>query len=469
MNHDTQIVKADVVSGTAVIEPQFKVDRHSKKLCTAPTWRKLHEALYQAEELEETVVAIRMRLEGYPLDGIVAVNKAVDEIFGFTRALGGWNPPVRVNIETGFNRSATFAYGRLNPPAWENGWIEMQVDMENPLSLLITGNIKRKFEPSIKQVLELSKYKIQHESIYRNAAVELDLSYIEKIKQGNRFNPDHCAPRFIDLTQPPALILPRDLEMLLENKVWGRIERPEDFIANGIKIKNGYLLSGKYGTGKTLIATKTAHIAAANDYTYFYLKTPMHFVQAYRMAQIYARSVLFVEDIDGIFGGKRTHEMNMILETLDGLASKNAEVITVFTTNFPEKINEAFMRSGRIDKHIKLRELDAEAAGRFIQHCCGHELHPDVDYDAVGFAFRDLVPADIRGGIDEAKEQAIRQFGREISGKITTEILVTAGEVMRRERELTGGKENEAERDLEIVRHAERIKAPNGGTAVVGK
>jgi hypothetical protein len=458
--------KLIVESGTAQIEPQFVVTRFSKLLCKANSFLKLHEALHQAEALEETIVNVKMRIEGYPLDCIVALNKAIDRTFGYVQALGGWEPPTRISIEIGYNRSETFAYGRLNPPAWERGYIDMTVPEDDPMSLLITGQIKRKFEPSITEVVALAKKIVIEESIYRHSAVELDLDYVEDVEEGNGFNPQKCAPKFIDVSNEVQLILPRDVEHELEADVWGVIERPDAMRKNGIPTKIGVLCSGPYGCGKTLMAAKTARIAAKHGYTYYYLKTPKQFVQAYRLAVKNGRSVLLVEDIDELFGRDRDHQMNNILETMDGIATKDCEVITVFTTNFPERINKAFMRSGRVDNHIRMRTLDAEAASRFIKLLADNKLASDVNYDEVGVAFRDFVAADIRGAISKAKKRAIKMFGDNITNKVSTELLVDAGDAMRKQRDLEHGDgKTIAERDLETVRDAHRIMY-NGEIAV---
>jgi ATP-dependent 26S proteasome regulatory subunit len=152
-----------------------------------------------------------------------------------------------------------------------------------------------------------------------------------------------------------------------------------------------------------------------------------------------------------------TKEMNAILETLDGVTAKNAEVITVFTTNFPEKINGAFLRSGRVDIEIELLPPDAEAAGRFVQHIAGEYLAPDVDLELVGMAFADLVPADITNGINQAKTRAIGVHGADIKGRVDTDMLVIAGEVMKKKTAPRGDGLTQADRDLAVVKASQRI------------
>lgn len=421
-----------IKEGTAQIEPQFKVLRHNIKFVTAQTFKELHKALLQAEELEEQVVEIDFSMEGYPLDCIVQVNRAIWEVYGFSHAkermtFFGPIPPKRLNIKTNLTDSVQVVYGEMAPPAWEGGSLDMSVDMKNPLSLSITGQIKRKFEPAVKSIVRLAEKLIQEKSIYRGNAVELDLNYIVT----GEFDPAHCAPKFINVAKQVNLILPKKIEDKLNHYLWNVIRHPEYFRVNNVPVKTGILLQGEPGTGKTLTAYYTAQIAIENNMTYLYLKgavTAATFLAGYRMAQLYGPSVYFVEDCDVLFGKDRDEEMNRMLETLDGITAKNAEVITIFTTNYPKKLNQAFTRSGRINQQITLTAPDAEAAARFVQLMSARVLAPDVDFEAVGAAFANLVQSDIKNGCNIADQRRIGFIGPDIEGKVTTDDLLFAAD-----------------------------------------
>jgi hypothetical protein len=453
---------SSVTEGTAQVEPQFEVLRFGSRFVRANSYKELHKALLQAEELEEQPVEISFEFDCYPLDGIVAINRALEKVYGFTHAkermtFFGPRPPRRLNIQVALDESVHVVFGEMAPPAWEGGSLNMFVKGASaPLSLGVSGVIKRKFEPSIKEVVETAKMFLNMHSIYRGKAVELDMSYVGT----ENFDPTQCAPRFMDVTKEVTLILPRDIEFELQTEVWDVMKRPDDFRSNGISVKRGVLLKGKFGTGKSLTSYFTAQVAEQSGWTYFYLKTPDKFLPAYKLAQLYSPAVLFVEDCDAIFSGERTKEMNSILETLDGVGAKNAEVITVFTTNFPEKINDAFMRSGRVDIDIELTPPDAEAAGRFVQHIARQFLDPEVNIEEVGNAFADLVPADIVNGINRAKQRAIGKFGADIDGKVTTEMLVIAGEIMQKKSRPRGDGLTQSDRDLAMVKKAHAILQP---------
>jgi mitochondrial chaperone BCS1 len=71
-------------------------------------------------------------------------------------------------------------------------------------------------------------------------------------------------------------------------------------------------------------------------------------------------SLLLLEDIDAAWlregGGSVTH--SGLLNAIDGVASVDGRVLFM-TTNHPEKLDEAFLRPGRVDvrEHIGLGRL----------------------------------------------------------------------------------------------------------------
>ena len=444
---EVEIVPALAVEkGTAQIEPQFVVNRFLKPFVKAQNFKDLIVALKRAMDSEEQEVNVSEFVKGFPFDCLRAMQMAMEQIFGWSKAVGGFfNPPV-LSIQTGIDQTENVTFGSFQPPQLEGGTI--QIGFHDYDSIHISANIKRKFEPAFREVVTLARKLAKEQSIYRGKAVQLDLSYLEA--GDNWFNHQ---PTFIDNSKEVDLVLPRVTEFELETSVWGLLRNTEAFRKNGIPVKHGLLLKGTFGTGKTLISYRTSQIAGENGWSYIYLKTPSQFVAAHRLAQFIAPVVLFVEDVDAIAGGNRDAEMNQILETLDGVAAKGQEVITVFTTNFPEKINPAFMRSGRMDTQIELTPFDADAAARFVklvEHGC---LELEADYEAIGEAFAGLVPADITEGINKAKRAAIAVTGRDIDHAVSTDQMVSAGQFMQKQKGVKH-EVNEAEEKLETIRQA---------------
>ena len=75
-------------------------------------------------------------------------------------------------------------------------------------------------------------------------------------------------------------------------------------------------------------------------------------------------SILVIEDIDCIFTDRKDGDclknkitMNGILNCLDGFNNPEG-LIVILTTNHPDKLDSALLRSGRIDVNIELTYLD---------------------------------------------------------------------------------------------------------------
>jgi SpoVK/Ycf46/Vps4 family AAA+-type ATPase len=353
----------------------------------------------------------------------------------------GERPPVMLNIKTSLTESVQVVYGIIQPPIWEGGNLNMFVDPEDPLKLKLAGVVKRKFETEIKEVVQSAQRLVKDHSIYRGQAIELDLNYIEK----NDFDPMRDVPEFIDLSEEVELILPDSIQYVIETFVWNVIEDPEILRINKIPVKTSLLMFGPNGTGKTLTAHVTTQRGVKFNWTCLFLSKPLTsktFLTAYRLAKLLAPALFFVEDIDSLFGVVRDAKMNEMLEGIDGITSKNAEVICIYTTNYRERLHQAFCR--RVNYEVPFHNPDAKAAGRFVAMKAGVYLHPNWDQEKVGEAFAGLSPSDIANGIEMAKIKAlgeIRKRDRSLTsalGEVTTEMLVSAGLVQREKNQPPG-------------------------------
>jgi hypothetical protein len=354
--------------------------------------------------------------------------------------------------------------GKLAPPAWSGGFVQIYIDPENPLVLRFVGQAQRKYEESLNKVMGVAKQLHKDRSIYQGNAVELNMKFIAQCQAGNGFNPEDAAPEFTDVSAKHKLILPLHIQDQLED-IWNMIRHPEYFWENGDSTKLSVLLQGPFGVGKTLASYCTAQVCVENKWSFMKLKTPQYFQEAYEMAIMHSpRIVLFVEDCDAIFSGGRTPKLNAILDTLDGIG-KNNQIILFFTTNNPDAINPAVMRTGRIDRVLRFGKLDGEAAGRFIHEIAGPFLTEDVDLDKAGAAFDGLVPADITEGIKQAKGSAIGKFGPAIKGRVNTEMLVMKGKIMQ-DKVNTGREESPEAQALRAIRLGEALKHSDGAVKV---
>ncbi len=132
----------------------------------------------------------------------------------------------------------------------------------------------------------------------------------------------------------------------------------------GIPWRRGYLLYGTPGTGKTSLVTALASDLSLNVCT-LSLASPN--ITDERIGNLLAsvppRSVILLEDIDSFFHQRQKADAQVklsysgFINALDGVASHEGSVVFL-TTNHPDLIDDAAIRSGRVDVRMELSNCD---------------------------------------------------------------------------------------------------------------
>ncbi|RNF23816.1 putative ATP-dependent zinc metallopeptidase [Trypanosoma conorhini] len=159
------------------------------------------------------------------------------------------------------------------------------------------------------------------------------------------------------------------------------LKEPKKFTRLGARLPKGCLLTGKPGTGKTLLARAVAGEAS----TAFFSCSGADFIEIFggsgpkRVRELFAQAreaapcVVFIDEIDAIgsrnqggrsMGGGGSSEenrtINQLLAELDGLSSKEA-IVVIAATNYAEAIDKALLRDGRFDRKVNIPMPDMEA------------------------------------------------------------------------------------------------------------
>ena len=279
----------------------------------------------------------------------------------------GEQKPKVLSVPSGPHSKVDVPWGQFELPT-VSGMLQTSI-AEGPSGraiFVLSAEVKRKDEATVRGLFEELREYLKHNSLYRGKAIKIRF----RDEAGDPIPMPE--PEFMDLAdvQVQNLILNEDLASSVKANLFTPIERVADCLANGIKVKRGVLLGGNYGTGKTLAAMCAARVAEDNGITYIYTPRASELGDAIAFARQYQSPacVVFCEDIDRSVTGDRTVEIDDILNILDGIDTKNENIITVLTTNHLENVNQAMLRPGRLDAIINVETPDAETAEKLVRY-----------------------------------------------------------------------------------------------------
>jgi ATP-dependent Zn protease len=248
------------------------------------------------------------------------------------------------------------------------------------------------------------------------------LSLIEKMNQAGTPNPK-------PLRDSDALsrIRLEDMQGYGEAKAWGLDLARDlgDWRAGKISwddVDRGLLLSGPPGVGKTIFARALAASCEvklvigsyakwqAKGYLNDFLKAMQ---QGFKEAKQSAPAILFIDEIDAFgsrndaTGSNASYDIKAIdglLEQLDGIEGREG-VIVVGASNHPEKVDTAIIRSGRLDRHVRIPLPDLQArAAIFRLHL--HASLTEEDYLTFAELTEGASGADIQRAVRNARRRA---------------------------------------------------------------
>lgn len=382
------------------------------------------ERLKKDEEQELDVFEI---LDAYPEDALVALNAAMREVFGWASPVPkmsffGPIPPDLVTVKVGPKDadSVQVPYGCFSLPGVENSIEVVRSATEAGPVLVVRGSVRKREASIVRDLANVARKILKERSIYKGKAINL------RVDSGGNLSTD-TPPNFLetDYIVPEDLIL-NDIELeQIKSTLWAPVEHTAACVAAKIPLNRGILLEGIYGTGKTMAATVTSKICVDNGWTYILLDDVRALKDALIFAQRYQPAVVFAEDVDRV-ADVRDQRGNDILNTIDGVLTKNAQVITVLTTNHVDKLDRAMLRPGRLDAVISIRPPEGEAVERLIKLYARNLLDEGSDLSGVAEVIGGNIPATIREVVERSKLSMIYSS----RSRITADDLLVAAHGM---------------------------------------
>lgn len=205
------------------------------------------------------------------------------------------------------------------------------------------------------------------------------------------------------------------------------LTHPEIYRAYGKTLGGGILMYGPPGCGKTHLARATAgevnaHFLAIglHDVLDMYLGQSEHNLHAiFELARSNTPCVLFFDEVDAL-GASRSdmrysagrQVINQFLSELDGVNTSNEGVLVLAATNAPWHLDAALRRPGRFDRVIFVPPPDVEARAAILQILLAGKPTDKIDYGRLARQTEDFSGADLRGAIDVAVENKLREAMR---------------------------------------------------------
>lgn len=390
-------------------DPDIKYDGKQITLPNDPGKMGLKDAanlLLRKAKDEEQELDVREIIQAYPLDAAVAFVRAMRELYGWASPIPkmtffGPQPPQLITVDVAPNDEPDYQvqvpWGQFTVPGIDNPInIDRWATADGP-AFIAYGMVKKSQQHILRELAEHARMLLREHSIYKGKSIRL------KANSDGTLDLDN-APTFLSTKaiKPEELILNPDELAQVKAGLWAPLENTALCRKHKIPLKRGALLEGPYGTGKTLTAHVTSKIANDNGWTYLLLDDVRALKDALLFAKRYAPAVIFAEDAERV-AGSRDQKGNDLLNTIDGVLSKNSEVMVVLTTNHVEKIERAMLRPGRFDAVISFKAPEAMAVERLVRMYARNLLPANADLTRVGEELAGQIPATIREVTERAK------------------------------------------------------------------
>ena len=230
-----------------------------------------------------------------------------------------------------------------------------------------------------------------------------------------------------------------ELKQQLREEVIEPLHHPEEYRRYGITLPNGMLLYGPPGCGKTFFAKHFAEevgfnfmaVTPATLKSKWVNATQENIAEMFKQAEANAPTIIFIDEFNELVPNRESnvHEMsrsavNEMLAQMDRTGEKG--IFVIGATNYPNMIDSAILRAGRLDRKYYVGPPDQAARkALFTLYLSKRPYDFGLDYEELARLTEGYVSADIQLIVNDAARMALRQRSKITMNLLKESIAVT--------------------------------------------
>jgi transitional endoplasmic reticulum ATPase len=215
------------------------------------------------------------------------------------------------------------------------------------------------------------------------------------------------------------------LKEAIASKIIRPLKHPFIYQHYGKKVGGGILLYGPPGCGKSLIAEAAAgeanvaffHVKSSDLKGKYVGETEKNIANLFAEARKYQPSIIFFDEFESL-GGERTtageyqkSAVAQLLTEMNGVGTKNDQILLIAATNEPWSIDLALKREGRFGQTVLVPHPDFESRKQIFQIALKDKpVALDVRIEALADVTEGYSGADIGAIVNIATEQAMQRY-----------------------------------------------------------